>query len=153
MKKFFLIFAAAAMAAGTMSAQDINQVAETYNNGAMELSMGNKDAALEYFKSALTMAETLGEEGAEIADNCRNNIPVVMLSMAKDLIKADNFDAATQQLNMTVETAELYGNMEIAEEAKTLIGQVSMMKANDLLNAKDFAGAAEAYKQIGRAHV
>ena len=97
MKKFFLIFAAAAMAAGTMSAQDINQVAETYNNGAMEVSVGNKDAALEYFKSALTMAETLGEEGAEIADNCRNNIPVVMLSMAKDLIKADNFDAATPQ--------------------------------------------------------
>ncbi len=148
MKKFFLIFAAAAMAAGTMSAQDINQVTETYNNGAMELQMGNKDAALEHFKSALTMAETLGEDGAEIADNCRNYIPVVMLSMAKDLIKADNFDAAAEQLNMTVETAELYGNIETAEEAKTLIGQVNMMKANDLLNAKDFAGAAEAYKQV-----
>ena len=59
MKKFFLIFAAAAMAAGTMSAQDINQVTETYNNGAMELQMGNKDAALEHFKSALTMDETI----------------------------------------------------------------------------------------------
>lgn len=148
MKKFFLIFAAAAIAAGTMSAQDINQVTEAYNNGAMELNMGNKDAALEYFKSALTMAESLGEEGDEIADNCKSYIPIVMLSIAKDLIKAENYDAATAQLNATVETAGLYGNTETAEEAATLIGQVSMMKANDLLNSKDFAGAAEVYRQV-----
>lgn len=148
MKKFFLIFAAAAIAAGTMSAQDINQVTEAYNNGAMELNMGNKDAALEYFRSALTMAESLGEEGDEIADNCKSYIPIVMLSIAKDLIKAENYDAATAQLNATVETAGLYGNTETAEEAATLIGQVSMMKANDLLNSKDFAGAAEVYRQV-----
>lgn len=148
MKKFFLIFAAAAIAAGTMSAQDINQVTEAYNNGAMELNMGNKDAALEYFRSALTMAESLGEEGDEIADNCKSYIPIVMLSIAKDLIKAENYDAATAQLNATVETAGLYGSTETAEEAATLIGQVSMMKANDLLNSKDFAGAAEVYRQV-----
>ena len=39
MKKIFLFFAAVAMTAGVMSAQDINQATEAYNNGAMELQI------------------------------------------------------------------------------------------------------------------
>lgn len=148
MKKIFLFIAAAAMAAGTMSAQDINQVTETFNNGAMELNMGNKDAALGYFQSALTMAEALGEEGEEIAEECKAKIPLLMLYIAKDLIKAENFDAAVDQLNKVKETGALYGNSESIEEADTLIGQVKMQKANNLLNAKDFAGAAAVYDDI-----
>ncbi len=148
MKKIFLFIAAAVVAAGNLSAQDINQVTETFNNGAMELNMGNKDAALGYFQSALTMAEALGEEGEEIADNCKTTIPVLMLSIAKDLIKAENFDAAVEQLNKVKETSALYGNSESIEEADTLIGQVNMQKANNLLNAKDFAGAAAVYSDI-----
>ena len=86
MKKIFLMIAVAAMTALTVSAQVIAQATENYNNGAMELNMGNKDAALNYFQTALTMAEALGEEGAEVATNCKNTIPVLMTSIAKDLI-------------------------------------------------------------------
>lgn len=148
MKKIFLSFAAVMMAAGIMSAQDINSVTEVYNNGAMELEMGNKEAALGYFQSALTAAEALGEEGAQIAENCKNTIPVLMGSIAKDLIKAEQFDAALEQLNKTIETAELFGNTGEAEEARTLIGQTLMAKGNDMINAKNFAGAIEVYNQI-----
>ena len=106
MKKIFLMLVAAAMTALTVSAQDIAQATENYNNGAMELQMGNKDAALNYFQTALTMAEALGEEGAEVATNCKNAIPVLMVSIAKDLIKAENFDGAIEQLNKAIEVAE-----------------------------------------------
>ena len=41
MKKFLLIVAAAVMSAVTVSAQNLAQATETYNNGAMELQMGN----------------------------------------------------------------------------------------------------------------
>jgi tetratricopeptide (TPR) repeat protein len=139
---------AAAMTALTVSAQDIAQATENYNNGAMELQMGNKDAALNYFQTALTMAEALGEEGAEVATNCKNAIPVLMVSIAKDLIKAENFDGAIEQLNKAIEVAESYGNADAAEDAKTLVPQVLMSKAGDMLNAKNFAGAAETYQQV-----
>ena len=89
MKKIFLLFAAAVMTAGVVFAQDINQATENYNNGAMELQMGNKESALNYFQTALTMAEALGEEGTDIATNCKNTIPAIMASIAKDLIKAE----------------------------------------------------------------
>ena len=148
MKKIFLTLVAAAMTALTVSAQDIAQATENYNNGAMELQMGNKDAALNYFQTALTMAEALGDEGVDIVTNCKNTIPALLASIGKDLVKAENFDAAIEQLKKTIEVAENYGNVEVVEEAKTLIPQVLMSKAGDLLNAKDFAGAAEVYKQV-----
>ena len=148
MKKIFLMLAAAVMTALTVSAQDINQATENYNNGAMELQMGNKDAALTYFQTALSMAEALGDEGNDIVTNCKNTIPVLMASIGKDLVKAENFDAAIEQFKKTIEVAEGYGNAEVVEEAKTLIPQVLMSKAGDMLNAKNFAGAAEVYQQV-----
>ena len=148
MKKIILFFAAVAMSAAAASAQDINQATENYNNGAMELNMGNKDAALNYFQTALTMAEALGDEGADIVTNCKNTIPVLMASIAKDLVKAENFDGALEQLNKTLEVAESYSNADVVEDVKTLIPQVLMSKAGDMLNAKNFAGAAETYQQV-----
>ena len=146
MKKIFMFFAAVVMAAGLASAQDINSVTETYNNGAMELEMGNKEAALGYFQAALTAAEELGEEGMQIAENCKNTIPVLMGSIAKDLIKAEQFDAAIEQLNKTIEACNTLGHD--IEEYKGLIQQTLMAKGNDLINSKDFAGAIEVYNQI-----
>ena len=148
MKKIFLMLVAAAMTALSVSAQDMAQATENYNNGAMELQMGNKDAALNYFQTALTMAEALGDEVLDIATNCKNTIPVLMASIGKDLVKAESFDAAIEQLNKTIAVAELYGNGAVVEEAKTLIPQVLMSKAGDLLNAQDFAGAAAVYQQV-----
>ena len=143
-----MFFAAVVMAAGIASAQDINSVTETYNNGAMELEMGNKEAALGYFQAALTAAEELGEEGMQIADNCRSTIPVLMESIAKDYIKAQMYDAAIEQLNKTIEVCNTLGNAAQADECKTLIYQTLMAKGNDLINAKDFAAAIEVYNQI-----
>ena len=148
MKKIFLMIAVAAMSALTVSAQDLAQATENYNNGAMELNMGNKEAALNYFQTALTMAESLGEEGTDIVTNCKNTIPVLMTSIAKDLIKAENFDGALEQLDKTIKVAELFGAADAASDAKALIPQVLMSKAGDMLNAKNFAGAAEVYQQV-----
>ena len=130
MKKIFLLFTAVIMSAGVMFAQDINQATENYNNGAMELQMGNNEAAIGYFQTALEMAEALGEEGAEVATNCRNIIPAIFLSTAKDMIKADQFDPAIEQLNKAIEMAGKYETPEVADDAKALIPQVHVSKGN-----------------------
>lgn len=148
MKKIFLLFTAAAMSAGVMFAQDINQAIENVNNGNMEFEMGNKEAALTCFQNALTIAEGLGEEGAEITATCKNTIPTIMLSMSKDLIKEENYDGAAEQLNKTVETAELYGAADVVADAKELIPSVYLSKGNGLLKAKDVAGATAAFQQV-----
>lgn len=147
MKKIFLLFTTALLSAGMVFAQDINQATENYNNGAMELQMGNNEAAIGYFQSALEMAEALGEEGAEVAANCRNIIPAIYLSSAKELIKADSFDAAVEQLNKAIEEAGKYEVPEVADDANALIPQVYVSKGNSFLTAKNFAEAEAAYKQ------
>jgi tetratricopeptide (TPR) repeat protein len=78
MKRIVMFFAAVAMSASVALAQDINAVTEIYNNGAMELDMGNKEAALGHFQTALTQAEALGEAGTAIADNCKATLPFLM---------------------------------------------------------------------------
>ena len=152
MKRIFLFFAAVVMTAGVLSAQDINQATEAYNNGAMELQMGNNSAAIEYFQSALTMGEALGDEGAELVANCKKAICSASLSMAKDLYNAKDFEGAVAAFQKTQEIAEGYGEAEIAAEAAELINQTNMLKYNTdgkaAMKAKDFPTAIANFTKV-----
>lgn len=148
MKKFFLALTAVVMTAISVSAQDLATATETFNNGAMELQMGNTEAALANFQSALAMAEALGEQGAEIAANCKGAIPQVMFSIAKGYIKEKNFEGALAQLDATIAAANQYENAELAAEAGEFIPQVYMQWGNTALQAKDVATALTAYTKV-----
>lgn len=148
MKKIVMLIAAAAMTISVAFAQDINAVTEMYNNGAMELEMGNKESALNYFQSAITEAEALGEAGVEIIANCQMMIPAVMISLANDFIEADNLDAAMEWLAKAEEAANTYGDTDNAAKANEKKEQVLMKKAAELLKAKDYANAIVVYEQI-----
>ncbi len=152
MKKIFLFLAAVVMTAGVLSAQDINQATESYNNGAMELQMGNNGAAIEYFQNALTMGEALGEEGAELVGNCKKAICSAYLGMAKDLYNAKDFANAVAAFEKAKEVAEGYGEAEIAAEAAELVGQTNALKYNTdgkaAMKAKDFPTAIECFKKV-----
>ena len=152
MKKIFLFFAAVVMTAGVMSAQDINQATEAYNNGAMELQMGNNAAAIENFQNALTMGEALGDEAADLVANCKKAISSTYLSMAKDLYNAKDFEGALAAFQQAKEVAEGYGEAEIAAEAAELIGQTEMVKYNDegkaAMKAKDYPTAIAAFSKV-----
>ena len=147
MKKIILLAISAVFAAATVSAQDLEQATNTYNNGVMSLQIGDNAAALDSFKQALTMAEACGETGAEVAANCKNVIPGVMLSIAKDKIQSKDYDNAITSLNEAAAVAKEYGNTDVESEAGELIPQVLFQKANDLLKAKDFDNAVAAYNE------
>lgn len=148
MKKFIITLAAVLFGVSAAFAQDLATVTETYNNGATALSEGNKEAALAAFKEALEGATALGAEGEEIAGNCKNYIPEIQFSIAKELVNNQDYDKAVAELNKTVELATSFGNEETALSAKDLIPQVLMQKGNSLLGDKDFAGAAGVYKSL-----
>lgn len=148
MKKLLFTIITFALA-GTMAfAQDIAMATELYNSGAAALSSGNKQEALDNFVKALEMAGTLGEEGEAIIENCKNAIPKVNLSIIKDLIKGSKFDEALSMCKASAAQAEEFGETEIAGDIKDLIATALQMKGNALLSAKNFAAAAEAYKEI-----
>lgn len=147
MKKLIATLATLAVALGAALAQDLAAVTELYNAGAESIAI-NKESALKSFVQALEQAQALGEEGAEIVENCKNIIPNLQLSIAKDLVKASKFDEAVAALQEVEKVAEAYEALDVLDEASTLIPQIKMSKAGNLLNAKDYEGAAAAYKEI-----
>lgn len=152
MKRFFLLITAVAMTAGIASAQDINEATTNYNSGATELQMGNNEAALTYFQTALQMGEALGEPAADLVANCKNAICSVTLSMAKDLYNAKDFAGAIEAFNKAKEVAEGYGNAEVAAEAEELVKNSQMNMYNTAGTAakrnKDYAGAIENFTKV-----
>lgn len=148
MKKIFASIIAIALSAALLAAQDINQATDLFNNGATALSNGEKTTAMEYFQQALAMASSLGEAGNDIAEKSKEIIPSLVISIAKDMIKGGEYDAAIAKLGEAVKIAEQYGAGDIAAEAAELVPQVLMQKGGTMLNAKKYAEAAEAYKKV-----
>ena len=147
MKKLIATLATIVVALGSAFAQDLAAVTELYNAGAEAIST-DKGSALKSFEEALKLAEALGDEGQEVVANCKNIIPNLKMSLAKDLVKASQFDEAIAALLDVEKVAEAYEALDVLDEAKTLIPQIKMSKANNLYKAKDFDAAAAAFKEI-----
>ena len=150
MKKIFVAFAALAVSAAVLSAQDLTVAMETFNKAATILNdeNGNKAEALALFQEALVQGEACGEEAAELVANCKKVIPEVTLSVAKGMINDANYDEALVKLDEAAAKAAEYGVEGVADEANGLIPNVYLRKGSTLLKAKDFAGAAEAFQKI-----
>lgn len=149
MKKTILSLVAITIATVSMSAQDMAQATEIYNNGATSLSMGDNADALTSFEQALAMGEACGEDGAELVANCKDIIPQIHLALAKDYIKANEYDKAITHIDKAAETAAAYdNNPDVIDEAAELKPQVFLGKANEMLNNKDFNGAITEYGKI-----
>ena len=147
MKKIIIAIAAMVMTAGFVSAQDMAQATELYNNGATAISMENWTEALDYFQKALEMGDYIGEEAQELVANCKKAIPGVSLQIAKDLIKAEKYDEAATKLDAAAKIAEEFENAEVAAEAKDLVPKMWMQKGADALKLKDFAGAVDGFSK------
>lgn len=148
MKKIILTLAAVILSAGMMSAQDMAQATETAQAANEALVAKDYATALTGFKEALTLAEACGEEGAELVGTCKGVIPTIVLSIAKNVIKEENYDEGLAQLAEAIKVAGEYGSDDVIEQATTLIPQVKKQKATSLYNAKDYAGAVAAFKEV-----
>ena len=147
MKRIFLLAIAALCATVAVSAQNVEEAINTYNNGAMSLQMGDNASALLYFQQALATAEACGDAGKDVVTNCKNAIPGVALAVAKDLIQKKDYDNAITKLNEAAAIAKEYGNADVEADANDLVPQVLLQKANDLVRSKDYANAVTAYNE------
>lgn len=148
MKKIIVSLVALALSLSLANAQDLAQVTDIYNNGAALLGNGDKSGAFSSFEQAYKLATALGADGKEIADKCKEVLPSISLSMAKDLVEAASYDEAIKKLNAAIEVAKTYGNTDVQNEATGLIPQVLSTHGAALINAKKYAEAATVYKQI-----
>lgn len=151
MKRIILLMAAIGLSFGVMSAQDLATATSTFNSGAEALAANNKTGALEYFQKALSIAEALGEEGKDVAENCKNAIPSTILSIGKELYNNKDFAGAKARFEEAAKVATEYGNTEVSDEVAELLPTVSkriaLAKVNDAMKAKDINGVISAYEE------
>ena len=148
MKRIFAAIAAFGLAATVAFAQDYNAAVDAFNAGATALE-SNKTEALAQFRSALAQAQALeGEEAAELVAKCKDAIPGVLMSIAKEKINEGAYDEALASLAETQTVAAEYGVAAVADEATALVPNVYLRKGSTLLKDKDFTGAAEALGKV-----
>lgn len=148
MKKIFAVVAALGLAASMAFAQDYNAAVETFNAGAQALET-NKTEALAQFRAALEQAQALeGEDAEALVAKCKEAIPGVILSIAKEKINEGAYDEALASLAEAQSVAGEYEIAAVAEEAASLVPNTYMRKGSTLLKAGDFAGAAEALEEV-----
>lgn len=146
MKKIAITLAAMILAAGAAFAQDMAKATETAKLANESLMTGDNALALQGFQQALELAQACGEDGAELVNTCKGVIPNIMISIANESIKAEDFAGAVAKLEEAAKIAKEYAQEEAEEKALKAIPQVFMQQGNALLTAKNFAGAADAFK-------
>lgn len=148
MKKIIVTLASLAICTAMLSAQDIKSVTDAFNVAAGAFGDGNKVEALSGFQKVLTEAATLGDEGAEIVGKCKNFIPNLMCSIAKDTFKAGDLEGAIVKAKEALAAAKEFGIDELVTSCQKTLGQFLLQKGNNALNAKDFATAIASYKDL-----
>lgn len=148
MKKIFAVIAALGLAVSMAFAQDYNEAVDLFNAGAQALET-NKTEALANFRAALEKAQAIeGDEAAELVVKCKEAIPGVIMSIAKEKINEGAYDEALTVLAEAQSVAAEYEAAAVVEEAKELVPNVYMRKGSTLLKEKDFAGAAAALEEV-----
>ena len=148
MKRLFAAIAALGLAATVAFAQDYNAAVDAFNAGATALE-SNKTEALAQFRSALSLAQALeGDEAAELVAKCKDALPGVLMSIAKEKINEGAYDDALATLAEAKTVATEYGAAAVADEATSLVPNVYLRKGSTLLKEKNFAGAAEALAKV-----
>ena len=148
MKKVLVTLLSIVLAVFAVNAQDMAKATELAKQANEALGFGENQMALDGFRQALTEALACGEEGTTLANTCKEVIPKLLLSTAKDMAKATNYDDAIARLQETVKTAKEYGDEETIEKATELIPQISMQKGASLLNGKKFDEAVTVFNDL-----
>ena len=148
MKKILVSLAALFAAATMLSAQSMADATETAKLANESLSTGDFATALAGFQEALKMADACGEEGIDLVATCKSVIPDLTRRIARSLADEKKYDEAFAKYQEAIAIAKEYGDDATVAKAEEQIPILYYNKANDLLNAKDFAGAVEAYDKV-----
>lgn len=97
----------------TLSAQTtLTEVINEFNTGVEKLNNQEYEQSVEHFNQVLAMAETVGEEAADIKTKAEEQIPAAFYRQATVFMKRKQYDNAIPYLEKTVEYANQYSNNE-----------------------------------------
>lgn len=148
MKKFLISVCSLFAAVAVVSAQDVNQATDFYNNAVSYYSNGNLASAIESFKKAHEIAKQCGDDGAEIVVDCETYIPKLGMDLAKDMVAEGNYEGGVAKLSEIAALCESMGLTDEVEKINKMKPQFYMQQGNKAVKAKDYAGAVKAFDNV-----
>ena len=144
---FRTLFSVMVMALFSLSvnAQTINEVIETFNAGAAEVTAGNFESAIAKFELTIEQATAMGAEGDEMKVKAEGQIPPLYYRMAMDTYKAKDIPGAIAKFEETVAACDKYGNDDVKGKSLKYIPQLYNSNGNTQLKAGDFEGAIASF--------
>jgi len=125
--------------AGSLSAQTLTDVINEFNTGVEKLNNQEYDVSIEHFNRVITMAETVGDEAADMKTNAEAQIPGAYYRQATVFMKRKQYDNAIPYLEKTVEYATLYNNNEENKaKAAKYLPQLYVREGNQAWKNKSF---------------
>ncbi len=143
MKKIILSFVAV-LAALTVSAQ--SNLSETYTRAVEAFNAKDYPAAASNFEKIIDLAgDSSDVEEQEWVGTSKQFLPRAYFMMGGAAVQQGDNDTALQHFSRSAELAELYGNLQQANQSKQWVANVYMKQAGDAFNAKDYATAIAIY--------
>ena len=146
MKKILVSLAVVLCSAAMVSAQDLETVTTTYNNAAAAIAE-NKTEAIKLFEEALSGAEALGEDGAAIVDQCKEILPKLYVSVAKEAVAAKDFTTAISKFKVAEDIAEQYGDEEAKAEVAEIMPKIFIQLGASQLKEGNMDAAIETFEE------
>jgi len=147
MNRLKIVLAAAALvAAGSVSAQDLSALTAKYTEAAEALKAKQFAAAAPLFEQVID--EGLDIEGAEeLVAGAKQALPQAMFMVGGTAVQAGKHDEALTAFAKAAQLAELYGNPTVLGRAREWVGKTVTAQGATAFNNKDFAAAAAIFQK------
>jgi len=147
MKKLKIVLAAAALvAAGSVSAQDLSAITAKYTEAAEALNAKNFAAAVPLFEAVIDQGIDI--EGAEeLVAGAKAALPQALFMVGGASVQGGKLDEALAAFTKSAQLAELYGDTATLPKAQQWVGRTVMSQGGAAFNNKDFAAAAAIFKK------
>lgn len=148
MKKLTTILSAVLiMVSFGLSAQDLNDAGEAYNE-AISLTKENKTyEAIESYQECVEICSQLGEVGEGLQIKAETQISSLFMKLGIDAYKEKEYDTAVSLFEMSSTYAQKVGNKESAGKANNFIATSYAAKGNGHYKSKQYDQAIEMFNK------
>ena len=143
MKRIALLVSVLIFSTFMVSAQSINDAGAKFNEANESFKAKDYAKAIESYTEALNMCEALGEEGAELGEKIKKQIPNAYVNQGKTQMQSKDLDGAIATLTTAIAESQKYNNVKAEKSANKLLSNAYLAKAGNAYQAKDFDNAPD----------
>jgi len=148
MNKKLLFTICAAMLALTVAAQDKNEVIAAYNEGVTKMQASNNVEAIAAFQQAISIAEEVGDDAADVRKNAENNIVALRKKIASTLFSEKKYEEALKVMEEARSDAQKYRNEKEVATINRALPTLYLALGNEDLRLEKYEEALRNY-QLG----